>query len=185
MLGYDCLSRGYCDPADQETLTSILGWAGGPLPSSFQLFGKRTRFDSFVKLQLEKLVSSPHDRLKPFTILSQLDLPLVDALKTALRDLNADPAERLTREFWAAEVESGMLRRTAARMWRKMDYGELEDGDVIGTKALEELALMFCSAFSVRGVEDSFQVRSVPSRSTTPSLTIHCVPADRVARDYR
>jgi hypothetical protein len=163
VLGRDGLSESYCDPSDQETIASILGWKRCATPLSYRLFASRSRFDSFVKVQLEKLVSSAHGRLKPFTILSQLDLPVIDALRRALEDRKASPAERLTREFWAAEVERGMLRSTAARMWSKMDSGVVIDGDLDDSSRLEELALMFCSAFSARDVEDNFHVGNSPS----------------------
>ncbi|ORY76254.1 hypothetical protein BCR35DRAFT_332878 [Leucosporidium creatinivorum] len=155
-LGNLPISEHYCDPSDRETILSIL--RVDDIPSFFQLFAIRSQLDRFAKEQFEKLVSSPNSRLNRFATLCQLGRSILEALKRSLASAEANPSERLTREFWAAEVEGGVMRLEAARVWREMDFGEASHAHVVKEDDLEQIALMSCSAFASRDVDDTFNL---------------------------
>lgn len=116
------------------------------------------RFDAFVREQFDQLVVNPKGHLNPFTILCQLHIPGLYAVRRLLVDARADPAERLTREFWALEVERGMMRMEAAEIWREMDYGGVQCSRAAHEARCAESALLGCSAFANQAVEDKAKV---------------------------
>jgi hypothetical protein len=147
----------------------------------------RTQLDAFATEQFAKLVSFPSSHLMPYSILCQIGAPILDALTRSLHTVKADPAERLTREFWAAEVKAGISKFEAARVWREMDYGEADCGHAVHQKTIHNLALMSCSANANGDVKDHINVRDAFIATNATLLTCYSAAAllDRNSRPRR